>query len=229
MDYKEVIRLIKEKFNKTFETSYDIEYNSREKIVKSNSKFNIGEKAAAFYDTGAKKIYIFSEIIDKLRLNNGDANFDQGLTFLIHATFHELEHAIQREHPEKLRKQFNYSKAMYSIESIIIMMSAVDSQILDLDYSKSHDNFLLEIDADIKGVNNAKEFVRNYGLNGVNTEYYNLMDKYNNFRIDNYDIPIMINQFLKIVNKYPGILSDKRWLNNDELVNFLMKMESLNQ
>lgn len=40
------------------------------------------------------------------------------------------------------------------------------------------------------------------------------MDKYNQFREDNYDVPIMINQLLKVVNKYPEILKDRRWLNN---------------
>ena len=60
-------------------------------------------------------------------------------------------------------------------------------------------------------------------LSGINIEYYSLMDKYNSFRVDNYDIPIMINQFLKVVNKYPDILSDKRWLDNEELANFFNK------
>lgn len=60
-------------------------------------------------------------------------------------------------------------------------------------------------------------------LSGINVEYYSLMDKYNNFRVDNYDIPIMINQLLKVVNKYPDILTDKRWLNNDEITNFFDK------
>lgn len=91
-------------------------------------------------------------------------NFDQGLTYLIHATFHELEHAIQGEHPEKLKNQFWYSKAMYDIETIIMRIRGYDSQLFDLDYKKMHDIFLLEIDADIKGINNAKEFIKHYGI-----------------------------------------------------------------
>lgn len=43
---------------------------------------------------------------------------------------------------------------------------------------------------------------------------------YNEYRINSYDIPIMINQFIKIVKKYPSILSRKDWLENDELVSF---------
>ena len=49
------------------------------------------------------------------------------------------------------------------------------------------------------------------------------MDKYNNFRVDNYDIPIMINELLNVVNKYPDILTDKRWLDNDEITIFFDK------
>lgn len=164
MDYKKIVELIKEIFNKSFGTSFDIEYNSRKEILESNFTFNIGENAAAFYDTGSKRIYMFSDVIDKIRSNNLNENFDQGLTFLIHAIFHELEHLIQREHPEKLKNQFEYSKAMYDIETIIMMMRKFDSQVFDLDYKKMHDNFLLEIDADIKGVNNAKGFVKHYGI-----------------------------------------------------------------
>ena len=43
------------------------------------------------------------------------------------------------------------------------------------------------------------------------------MKQYNDFRINNYDIPRMINQFLKIVKKYPEILSNKQWLDNNDL------------
>lgn len=43
------------------------------------------------------------------------------------------------------------------------------------------------------------------------------MKQYNEFRINNYDIPRMINQFVKIVKKYPEILSNKQWLDNNDL------------
>ena len=46
------------------------------------------------------------------------------------------------------------------------------------------------------------------------------MKQYNDFRINNYDIPRMINQFLKIVKKYPEILSNKQWLDNNDLASY---------
>lgn len=88
---------------------------------------------------------------------------------------------------------------MYKLEDVIIKISKYDQLISDVNYSEQHDNFLLEIDADIKGVTNALSFVRYYEINGINNRYLELMKKYNDFRINNYDIPIMISQFNKIV------------------------------
>ena len=142
------------------------------------------------------------------------------MTFLIFAAFHELEHLLQLKYPEKLRKQFNFSKQMYKLEEIIIKISKYDQSISDVNYSEQHDNFLFEIDADIKGVTNALSFVRYYEINGISNRYFELMKKYNDFRINNYDIPIMISQFNKIVKKYPEILNNKKWLDCEELTQF---------
>lgn len=142
------------------------------------------------------------------------------MTFLIFAAFHELEHLLQLKYPEKLKKQFNFSRQMYKLEDVIIKISKYDQLISDVNYSEQHDNFLLEIDADIKGVTNALSFVRYYEINGINNRYLELMKKYNDFRINNYDIPIMISQFNKIVKKYPEILNNKQWLDCEELTQF---------
>lgn len=142
------------------------------------------------------------------------------MTFLIFAAFHELEHLLQLKYPEKLKKQFNFSRQMYKLEDIIIKISKYDQLISDVNYSEQHDNFLFEIDADIKGVDNSLSFVRYHKINGINNRYLELMKKYNDFRINNYDIPIMISQFNKIVKKYPEILNNKKWLDCEELTQF---------
>lgn len=54
---------------------------------------------------------------------------------------------------------------MYAIESIILSMRLVDPQIIDIDYGILHDSFLMEIDADIKGTNNAQSFVEHNNIN----------------------------------------------------------------
>ena len=223
MNYNNIISLIVNDFNRSFNLSSEIIYDSRENIINKNPHFKIGKRAVGFFDNASKRIYLFSDIIEKIKEKNYynyNNTKDNGLTFLIFAAFHELEHLLQFKYPEKLRKQFAFSRQMYKLEDVIIKIAQYDQLISDVNYSEQHDNFLLEIDADIKGVTNALSFVRYYEINGINNRYLELMKKYNDFRINNYDIPIMISQFNKIVKKYPEILNDKQWLDCEELTQF---------
>ena len=223
MNYNNIISLIVNDFNRSFNLSSEIIYDSRENIINKNPHFKIGKSAAGFFDNASERIYLFSGIIEKIKERNYynyNNTKDNGLTFLIFAAFHELEHLLQLKYPEKLRKQFNFSRQMYKLEDVIIKIFEYDQLISDVNYSEQHDNFLFEIDADIKGVTNALSFVRYYEINGINNRYLELMKKYNDFRINNYDIPIMISQFNKIVKKYPEILNNKRWLDCEELTQF---------
>lgn len=223
MNYNDIISLIVNDFNRNFNLSSEIIYDSRENIINKNPHFKIGKSAGGFLDIASKRIYLFSGIIEKIKERNYynyNNTKDNGLTFLIFAAFHELEHLLQFKYPEKLRKQFAFSRQMYKLEDVIIKIAQYDQLISDVNYSEQHDNFLLEIDADIKGVTNALSFVRYYEINGINNRYLELMKKYNDFRINNYDIPIMISQFNKIVKKYPEILNDKQWLDCEELTQF---------
>ena len=223
MNYNNIISLIVNDFNRSFNLSSEIIYDSRENIINKNPHFKIGKRAVGFFDNASKRIYLFSDIIEKIKEKNYynyNNTKDNGLTFLIFAAFHELEHLLQLKYPEKLRKQFNFSRQMYKLEDVIIKISKYDQLISDINYSEQHDNFLFEIDADIKGVTNALSFVRYYEINGINNRYLELIKKYNDFRINNYDIPIMISQFNKIVKKYPEILNNKQWLDCEELTQF---------
>ena len=223
MNYNDIISLIVNDFNRSFNLSSEIIYDSRENIINKNPHFKIGKSAGGFLDIASKRIYLFSGIIEKIKERNYynyNNTKDNGLTFLIFAAFHELEHLLQFKYPEKLRKQFAFSSQMYKLEDVIIKIAQYDQLISDVNYIEQHDNFLLEIDADIKGVTNALSFVRYYEINGINNRYLELMKKYNDFRINNYDIPIMISQFNKIVKKYPEILNDKQWLDCEELTQF---------
>lgn len=223
MNYNDIISLIVNDFNRNFNLSSEIIYDSRENIINKNPHFKIGKRAGGFFDNASERIYLFSDLIEKIKEKNYYNYYntkDNGLTFLIFAAFHELEHLLQLKYPEKLRKQFNFSRQMYKLEDVIIKIFEYDQLISDVNYSEQHDNFLFEIDADIKGVTNALSFVRYYEINGINNRYLELMKKYNDFRINNYDIPIMISQFNKIVKKYPEILNNKRWLDCEELTQF---------
>ena len=224
MNYNDIISLIVNDFDRNFNLSSEIIYDSRENIINKNPHFKIGKRAGGFFDNASERIYLFSDLIEKIKEKNYynyyNKDNDNGLTFLIFAAFHELEHLLQLKYPEKLRKQFNFSRQMYKLEDVIIKIFEYDQLISDVNYSEQHDNFLFEIDADIKGVTNALSFVRYYEINGINNRYLELMKKYNDFRINNYDIPIMISQFNKIVKKYPEILNNKRWLDCEELTQF---------
>lgn len=205
MEYNNIIQRILVKFNETFNTNYKIIFNTREFIMNNNQNRSISESACGFYDNETKCIYIFSDIIDKINSKNYDNNnnlYDNGLAFLILSCFHELEHRLQNEHPEKLRLQQDFAQEIYSIERFIILFRNYAPELMEIDYKKFHDNFLLEIDADTKGVNNAIAFSRGNGISSINFKYYELFSQYNNFRIQNYDTLIIINQFLKIANKY---------------------------
>lgn len=219
-----IIRMILDDFEKNFNISVQIVYDSRKNIMRSNPKFKIRNSAAGFQDTNSKTIYLFSDVIEKIRnknyYNESDEN-DNGLTYLILASFHELEHYIQRVHPEKLRvEKLDYPKAMFDMEDLIIKASMFLPGTTKFDYHIFHDNLLLEIDADKKGTKNARSFARYHKVPKVNQRYLDLMDEYNEFRTNNYDIPIFVNEFIKIINQYPDMLRNRHWIDCDELIQF---------
>lgn len=117
-----IIRIILDDFEKNVNISAQIVYDSRTNIMKSNPGFKIGNSAAGFQDTNSKTIYLFSDVIEKIRNKNyfkKSGENDNGLTFLILASFHE--HYIQRAHPEKLSEvELIFPKALFDMEYLII-------------------------------------------------------------------------------------------------------------
>ncbi len=191
-DYNDVVKKICSIFNSSFQTDYRIVYQSRKDAELLHPNMNISPNAGGTYLAESKSIYIFSDVIDKINqknYNNPTNTNDNGLVFLIYACFHELEHRLQLECPQKLRNQPSFSRVMYDIEKIIYL---ADKEF----YKGHHDNFFLEIDADIKGVENAINFINISGVTGVNIEYYKALRTYNEYRLLNYDIP----QFIRRLN-----------------------------
>lgn len=215
-DYEEVVKNIYNLFNNSFGTDYKIKYQSREDIESLNPDIKVGKSAGGFYDAKSKSIYIFSNVIDEINqrnYNNPSNENNNGLAFLIQACFHELEHRLQFDNRQKLRKQPSFSSVMYDIEKLIM--------ICDKDfYKQKHDNFYLEIDADTKGVDNAINFVDFYRIDGVNKEYYEALRTYNQYRSLNYDIPQFVSRLNEIVKMYPNILNDERYINNQQILSF---------
>ncbi len=216
-DYKDVVEKICIVFNNSFQTDYKIIYQSREETEALNPYIkNLSKTAGGTYQPKNKLIYIFSNVIDEINkknYNNIRNSNDNGLAFLIYACFHELEHRLQIECPHKLRKQALFSTSMYNIEKIIILF---DKEF----YKQKHDNFYLEIDADIKGGENAMKFITFSGIDCINREYFEALRTYNRYRQLNYDIPQFISRFNNIVRMYPQILQDKRYISNDHILSF---------
>ena len=229
MNYNEIIKMIVLKFNENFHTNYRIIFNTRDNILNSNPSFSISKSAGGFYDNKTKTIYLFSDIIDKINYKNYDnknGTYNNGLAFLILACFHELEHRLQNECPEKLRLQFDFAQEIYSIERFIIILGNSTPELMEVDYKKFHDNFWLEIDADIKGVDNAISFSKAYNIECINPKYYKLFKQYNNYRIQSYDILTMVNQFLKIANKYKANVINSNYLPS-KILNYFDKNGNL--
>ena len=216
-DYKDVVEKICIVFNNSFQTDYKIIYQSREKAEALNPDIkNLSQNAGGTYQQKNKLIYIFSNVIDKINkknYNNLCNSNDNGLAFLILACFHELEHRLQIDCPQKLRKQTSFSTTMYDIEKIIILF---DKEF----YKQKHDNFYMEIDADIKGTENAINFINFSKIEGINRDYFEALRTYNKYRQLNYDIPQFIKRFNNIVRMYPQILRDKRYVSNEQILSF---------
>lgn len=216
-DYKDVVEKICIVFNNSFQTDYKIIYQSREEAEALNPDIkNLSKNVGGTYQPKNKLIYIFSNVIDEINkknYNNLRNSNDNGLAFLILACFHELEHRLQIDCPQKLRKQTSFATTMYDIEKIIILF---DKEF----YKQKHDNFYMEIDANIKGTENAMNFINFSKIDGINRDYFEALRTYNKYRQLDYDIPQFIKRFNNIVRKYPQILRDKRYISNEQILSF---------
>ena len=65
MDCSSIIKLILNDFKSSFNISVEIKYDSKENIMKYNSKFKVSNNAAGFYDTKSKTIYFFQKLLKK--------------------------------------------------------------------------------------------------------------------------------------------------------------------
>lgn len=209
--YLNIIKKIVEVYKNAFGVEYPIKYEER-------INHDIAENAGGFFNPKDKSIYIFSDIVDKIRdknyHNSMDNPKDNGLSFLIYSCFHELEHRLQDEHPELLKNQLPYARSIYQIEDAVIACSLAEK---DCFYEDRHDMFFKEIDADTKGVDNARVFARWKSIENLNSDYYELMERYNKYRVANYDIPAIINRFNNYAKEYDGIVCTPTFIKDETI------------
>lgn len=187
MDYKKTIEQILSDYNKQFGTNFKIVLDIRENLLKTEPDLIIRENTAGIYHKKSKNIFINKEVIDRIKMknyNNNNSQYDNGLSFLIHACFHELEHRLQSEYPELLTNQKDIYPIMYQIEQFIISIYQHEHKYGE--YAKIHDRFISEIDADIKGNKNSISFAKQYCL-PINPNYTELFSYYNLFRENQYE------------------------------------------
>ena len=206
MDYNKIIQQILQDYKKTFNIDINIVCDTRDKLQTIEPTLVIRGNTAAIYHNRSRTIFINSEVFEKVKnknYNNSNNQYDNGMSFLIHACFHELEHRLQSDYPQMLINQNSIYPMMYQIEQFLI--STYQHEKKYDEYARLHDKFISEIDADIKGNKNLKAFANQYGI-PVNPNYIELFNYYNVFRENNYEPLYFINIFNKKIKEYPEAL-----------------------
>lgn len=202
MDYNKVIKQILQDYKKEFEIDINIVCDTRDNLLKLEPTLVIRDNTAAVYHNKSRTIFINRDVFEKVKnknYNNNNNQYDNGLSFLIHACFHELEHRIQSNYPQMLTNQKNIYPIMYQIEQFLISTYQYENKYDE--YARLHDKFISEIDADIKGTKNLKAFANRYET-PVNPNYIELFNYYNIFRENEYETLYFINLFNKKIKTY---------------------------
>lgn len=202
MKYEKIIAQLLHDFNETFGTNFNIICDTRDNLLKIEPTLVLRETTAGLFHNASKTIFLNSDVIEKINnknFNNTNNQYDNGLAFLIHACFHELEHRLQSDYCHLLTNQKDIYPMMYQIEQFLISTYQYEKNYDE--YAKLHDKFISEIDADIKGNRNLKTFADKYMLS-VNPNYIELFSYYNIFRENEYEPLYFINIFNKKIKNY---------------------------
>lgn len=145
----------------------------------------------AIYDTLNASIII---LINDFKKRN------MPLFFFIFSCYHETIHSIQA-----FLNDYNYSKFLFNIESILSENNCKD-------YYDNHDNYSIEIGANLYGTFKTEELLKNEYPDIYKLEAQNIKNQENAYKIDYilYDAVDQINKVLNIVNK-------KKFKINDEM------------
>lgn len=122
---------------------------------------------------------------------------------LIFTIYHEIQHLYQEKYPQN-----NYIYFLMKIEKYIIINNPKY-------YQTYHDNFLIEIDANLYGITKTIDYLKNYPNYYLRNEEY--LEKKQSEYLKNfkyYDEQIVFEEFHKIIKKdYKKILNEFKILN----------------
>lgn len=175
---------------------------------KGDTKFDLC-RIGGFYDPVRKITKMLYENVMKQKAK-GIAD-----TWLSYATFHELAHKHQDFEPYNITSLQDPSKSMEVIYKFAMQAEYINR--LDLPnsetggkfYLDNHDNFLIEIDADTKGIWDAVDMhnKRPWLWQDWNVQYIYCYRIYNYARFLNYDVLATIDRLNAFISAYPGIVA----------------------
>ena len=195
-------------FNKKLdELIMTMELSSNEKVkVKDDIKGNIKEWRRPFDAGGTwfkkqKSLAVFflrSEMLSFLDYTK--FSLEKLIIFYVIGTFHELGHRYQDEFMHNITKweEINLNAFSYDIDYFVLNKNYQH-------YEEHHEEYLIEIDANLYGVERAYNFFKSKGM--LTKEIEELLQKHKNqylFDSNNYDIHYFLHECHKIVKKIIG-------------------------
>lgn len=209
--YRNIVSRLCRVYNDEIGSNYGVELLTAGEFEKKyNEPVNIDNRGG-FYDPQNKIIVMFYEhIVRKREQFMHENSGDNGLTYLIRGVFHELEHRLQYENRKKLSGFSETDFFKLDMDNILLVMANFDKRAKDF-YDRFHDNMFLEIDADIKGVNNAMYASKKLGIVNLNWKYYDDYRRYNEFRNKVYDLPFFIGFMNNCIRKQPQLFLNRNY------------------
>lgn len=144
-----------------------------------------------FYGKG--DIVIFLNRVEKIK----KIDFSKGVVEFLDTVYHELRHSIQ-----KSALDISYEKYIFFLEKHLMI-----ERVKEFDYLTNHDEFLIEIDANLYGIRNASEYLKKYEpeMYEEKKEYMERLEKKYIFDYNMYDasrtfdlaVTVMRNQYRK--------------------------------
>ena len=172
-------------------------------------------KAKGFYDIKERDICIFINGTNKV-------NFPKKLASIIKTTYHEIRH-FQQYNEEMNDDYFSYEDFIKLYEIFLITQTSKS------DYKARHDEYFLEIDANVYGISKTKEYLEKHNLLTEENRIF-IEEKSKEYQLDydKYDIQLTLKKFHEICqNKH--IKNIDFWFFDIFYTNDLKKFKSINE
>lgn len=172
-------------------------------------------KANGFYDIKEKDICVFIK-------SSNIVKFPKKLASIIKTTYHEIRH-FQQYNEEINDEFFSYEDFIKLYEIFLI------TQTNKSDYKARHDEYFLEIDANVYGINKTKEYLEKHNLlTEENRIFIEQKNKEYQLDYDKYDIQLTLKKFHEAC-QIKHIKNIDFWFFDIFYTNDLKKIKSINE